>query len=255
MKMKAFFSVFLAVTMLLGSVGMAAAVYRTINTVDTVIDPSWPVTPTILDPNDDALAGVDIAQAWIGIDAENPTEISFRVKMNGPYDTTPDSYITYFQIDCDANNSYVDFVDIWIGGDPGNDLVWVSDRNKDGNNTGQATNLTLFTNIEFFAVGDDEFEFHVLGTWIDDQTQNGAWAACIAAAPASQWKIRVITREHAPSLTAVVYDTTAASVFDLPTAVRLGRFSAQTPNTPFLLGLGSLALFGLSFFALRRKRQ
>jgi hypothetical protein len=250
-KRKSFY-VMLSVTLLLIlGVSSAYAVFRTIDTDDTNLDPNWQASPYVSnDPEESAGGGadvlptdMDIQNAWLASDA---TSIYFRIQIyNEVSALTGPIREAWAQIDCDGNGSVNNVGDRWVIYEFHNDTSSGAPNVVYVRSGSSGLPLVLY---------DDTYGERPTAAADDDQIE---WKVDVADLPAAcQGNIRV--QYHTDNQTDENDDTTVLGVdFGVPTAVTLQNVNASSQSAvlPFALGAFGLVVVSTGLVISRKRKN
>lgn len=247
-KKRSFLLVTIVIVAMLSVVSVVYAGYVVINTDNTTVDDWSNVSVLVSDGADVSNPNYDIANAWMGNDAANPTEVYFRVDLvEGPLPSGGDSLEARLDCSTPADGDFLDSEDMVVyyflgfAGPTADDIAECQ---------GNLYSTCPFASIEQNGVTFGE-EIGTSGSpytyeWKADISGSANWSACLDN----------ITVQFASLNGPAEVDSTAWSQggYSVPNSVMLAGIAAQSQVIPVIaIVLGTVAVGGL--IVIRRKTK
>lgn len=221
------------ITLIIGAPVSVLAALGTINPNDGAVDANWgtPMGAGTLSPGNQ----YEIVNFYVNTDASTPTRFYFRWETAGALTSKFD--FLKVSLDCNNNNSYSDAVDVFVeilpSGSAGDKYVVSRGSGGATDSSGSPTNL-----VE--RVGNNVEVAPTVGPNVD-------WSACLASNP-------TIFAESI-NFGGPGRDVTTKRVYNLPTAITLSSFGAQSSGTPLMAGMALLGLLLVGGVAVVRRKR
>ena len=226
-------ALFLALSLLASLTTVALATNIAINTNDNALDGAWPAAPFVSDPTSDAPSpNVDIFAARVVINhAVFPSEIAFRVDVNGQFPNT-DGYFIRALLDCNRDGAMTGAGDVTIYLDPVDDLINIMDG---GLNLYSYPGLT--DKAEVIVIVNPGWYVYEFKVPMGDGTVNWNWCTL--------GNIDITFETYDGGGT--IMDTTTSRGFDIPNAVDVTEVkgSSSRSTVPMLALAATVLLSGL----------
>lgn len=244
------FLLIITVAVMLSVVSIVYAAHVTINTNNDGVD-DWSAVPVLVSDGDDVSNdSYDIANAWMGNDAANPTEVYFRVDLvGGPLPSGGDSLEARLDCSSPANDSFQDAEDMVVyyflgfAGPTADDIAECQGNfYASGCPTGSIEQNGVTFGEEIENSGSYTYE------WKADISGSANWSACLG-------NVNVQFASIMFGIPLTEMDSTAWSEggYSIPTSVMLAGIAAQSQVMPAIaVVLGTVAL-GSLFLIQRRK--